>query len=76
MIVIHSFIHPNDSHAKTSPNMTPVRTNYAEIQQDEVEALRSIYMEDFEEEEVRMGAWNVSHHVSVKRQINIPLEIG
>lgn len=34
-------------------------TNYAEIQQDELEALRSIYMEDFNEEAVRTGAWNV-----------------
>lgn len=31
-----------------------------EIQQDEMEALRSIYMDDFVEEEVKMGAWNVS----------------
>ena len=72
-MIVYSF---NDLYAKTSLNMTPSRTNYAEIQQDEVEALRSIYMEDFEEEEVKMGAWNVSHHMSIKRQVNIPLEIG
>lgn len=34
-------------------------TNYAEIQQDELEALRSIYMQDFEEKEIKTGAWNV-----------------
>ena len=34
-------------------------TNYSEIQQDEVEALRSIYMEEFYEEEAKAGAWNV-----------------
>lgn len=39
--------------------MASLTTNYAEIQQDEVEALRSIYMEDFEEQEVKTGAWNV-----------------
>lgn len=40
-------------------NMASRITNYAEIQQDELEALRSIYMEDFNEEAVRTGAWNV-----------------
>lgn len=34
-----------------------------EIQQDEIEALRSIYMEDFEEEEIRTGAWNVGDSI-------------
>lgn len=47
--------------AKLLPaKMTPIRTNYVEIQQDEMEALRSIYMDDFVEEEAKMGAWNVS----------------
>lgn len=41
--------------------MAPATTNYAEIQQDEIEALRSIYMEAFEEHETKVGAWNVSH---------------
>ncbi len=35
-------------------------TNYAEIQENEIDALRSIYMDDFNEEEVKVGAWNVS----------------
>jgi predicted DNA-binding protein (UPF0251 family) len=39
-------------------------TNYMEIQRDEVEALRSIFMEDFEEEEVKTGAWNVGGRIS------------
>ena len=33
-------------------------TNYSEIQQDEIEALRSIYPEDFVEEATKFGAWN------------------
>ncbi len=33
--------------------------NYTEIQQDEVEALASIFMEEFHEEEAKTGAWNV-----------------
>lgn len=36
-----------------------VRTNYAGIQDDEIEALRSIYMDDFQEERPKVGAWNV-----------------
>ena len=37
--------------------------NNIEIQKDEIEALRSIYMEDFEEEEVKTGAWNVGDSI-------------
>lgn len=39
-------------------------TNYMEIQNDEIEALRSIFMEDFEEEEMKTGAWNVGNRIS------------
>lgn len=35
-------------------------TDYAEIQQMEIDALKSIFMEDFEEEEMKAAAWNVS----------------
>ncbi|KAL8714288.1 MAG: hypothetical protein Q9225_006603, partial [Loekoesia sp. 1 TL-2023] len=38
--------------------MAPSTTNYTEIQQDEIEALRSIYMEQFQEEKPKVGAWN------------------
>ncbi|KAL8772628.1 MAG: hypothetical protein Q9209_002289 [Squamulea sp. 1 TL-2023] len=38
----------------------PTTTNYAEIQQDEIEVLRSIYMDDFQEEQPKVGAWNKS----------------
>lgn len=38
-------------------------TNYAEIQRDELEALRSIYMQDFEENEIKTGAWNVGYNM-------------
>ncbi|KAL8941474.1 MAG: hypothetical protein Q9216_002202 [Gyalolechia sp. 2 TL-2023] len=38
--------------------MAPPTTNYAEIQQDEIEALRSIYMEQFQEDIPKVGAWN------------------
>ncbi len=39
--------------------MAPSITNYAEIQNDEIEVLRSIYMDDFAEEKSKTGAWNV-----------------
>lgn len=45
-------------------NMAQQLTNYMEIQRDEIEALRSIYMEDFEEEEIKTGAWNVGDSIS------------
>ncbi|KAL8779085.1 MAG: hypothetical protein Q9213_007113 [Squamulea squamosa] len=38
----------------------PTTTNYAEIQEDEIEALRSIYMADFQEEKPKVAAWNRS----------------
>ena len=46
--------------------MAPNVTNYAEIQNDEIEALRSIYMDDFVEHNTKLGAWNVgnSHGIS------------
>lgn len=37
----------------------PAPTNYREIHQNEVEALRSIYGDDFEEIEHRRSAWQV-----------------
>lgn len=40
--------------------MAPSITNYHEIQQDEIEALRSIYPDDFFEEEAKVGAWKKS----------------
>jgi hypothetical protein len=40
-------------------------TKYAEIQQDEIEALKSIYMEDFVEKETKTGAWNVGVSSSI-----------
>ncbi len=41
-------------------------TKYAEIQQDEIEALKSIYMEDFVVKETKTGAWNVGLSSSVQ----------
>lgn len=38
--------------------MAPI-TNYNEIQQNEVDALRSIFMSDFIEKEAKTGPWNV-----------------
>jgi hypothetical protein len=40
--------------------------DYNEVQQNEVEALRSIYMEDFEEAGSKMGAWNVGNNLQRK----------
>lgn len=39
--------------------MAPNVTNYTEIQNDEIQALRSIYMKDFSENEATPGPWNV-----------------
>ena len=39
--------------------MAPLVTDYVEIQRDEIAALKSIYMGDFEEDEAKLGAWNV-----------------
>jgi hypothetical protein len=39
--------------------LKPSTTNYEEIQQNEIKALQSIYMEDFMEEEAKAGAWKV-----------------
>lgn len=49
---------PDDS-PFTSPVLAP--TNYREIHQNEVEALRSIYGDDFEEVQNRRSAWHVSY---------------
>ncbi|MCJ1402394.1 hypothetical protein MMC11_005614 [Xylographa trunciseda] len=38
--------------------MAAMTTDYAEIQQNEIEALRSIFMEDFVEHKAKTGAWN------------------
>ena len=38
--------------------MGPSVTNYAEIQQEEVEVLRSVYADDFVEEKPKTAAWN------------------
>ncbi|KAL4949097.1 anticodon binding domain of tRNAs-domain-containing protein [Aspergillus filifer] len=48
----------------TSP--IAVTTNYQEIHQNEVEALRSIYGDDFEEVQLRRSAWHQSSEVSFK----------
>lgn len=44
--------------------MASTTTDYSEIQQNEIEALRSIFMEDFVEEEIKTGAWNVRYNMS------------
>lgn len=49
-------------------------TNYSEIQRDEIEALRSIYMEDFEEQEAKTGAWKKAMDSSFK--INLRALLG
>ncbi|KAL8803587.1 MAG: hypothetical protein Q9182_003092 [Xanthomendoza sp. 2 TL-2023] len=40
--------------------MAPLTTKYADIQNDEIEVLRSIYMDEFQEEKPKVGAWNKS----------------
>jgi RWD domain len=55
---------PKADQSPVEPEHTPVAytqgpTNYVEIQQNELSVLRSIYMEDFEEVEVKAAAWSV-----------------
>jgi translation initiation factor 2-alpha kinase 4 len=47
----------SDSSSVTSPVIAT--TNYREIHLNEVEALRSIYGDDYEEVETRRSAWQV-----------------
>lgn len=47
----------SDSSSLTSPIIST--TNYREIHQLEVEALRSIYGDDYEDVETRRSAWQV-----------------
>lgn len=44
--------------AQRAASTKPSATDFPEIQRNEVEALRSIYMDDFEEGQVKKGAWN------------------
>ena len=54
--------------------MAPVTTNYSEIQHDEIEALRSIYMDDFLEEESKTGPWKKAADRAF--QINLRTQFG
>lgn len=57
------------------PDSSPVKgpaigsTNYREIHQDEAEALRSIYDEDFQDVELRQAAWQQSSEVAFKLRL-------
>ncbi|PYH98974.1 Serine/threonine-protein kinase [Aspergillus ellipticus CBS 707.79] len=53
-----------DSPPLSAPVLAP--TNYQEIHQNEVEALRSIYGDDFEEVQHRRSAWQQSSEVAFK----------
>ncbi|KAJ5906502.1 uncharacterized protein N7473_003418 [Penicillium subrubescens] len=54
----------SDSSSVTSPVIAT--TNYREIHLNEVEALRSIYGDDYEEVETRRSAWQQSSNVTFK----------
>ena len=54
--------------------MAPTTTNYSEIQHDEIEALRSIYMDDFMEEEAKTGPWKKAADRAF--QINLRTQTG
>ena len=54
--------------------MAPIMTKYSEIQEDEIDALRSIYMDDFKEEEAKTGAWKKAADRAFK--INIRSQSG
>lgn len=59
----------SDLEPLTSPVAAP--TNYQEIHQEEVEALRSIYGDDFEEVQQRRSAWHVSCPLGLNSQTNV-----
>ncbi|KAL9616510.1 MAG: hypothetical protein Q9160_008626 [Pyrenula sp. 1 TL-2023] len=63
------------SKKKPSNNVatTPV-TNYAEIQQNEVEAIRSIYMDDFDDVKTKSAAWNKTADIAFKIRIKAPTD--
>ena len=54
----------------------PPTTNYGEIQHDEIEALRSIYMDDFIEVEAKTGAWNVGIALARDTLLKDPCDYG
>ena len=60
--------------------MAPTTTNYSEIQHDEIEALRSIYMDDFAEEEAKTGPWKKAadraFHIHLRTQTGDEREIA
>lgn len=53
---------PNEA-ATTFAAYSTGPTNYAEIQQNELAVLQSIYMDDFEGVKVKAAAWSVSYRV-------------
>ena len=53
--------------------MAQSASKYAEIQQDEIEVLRSIYMEDFVEIKTKTGAWNVGKFSSNMTEASLGL---
>lgn len=50
---------PDIPDSSTLGSPAAARTNYQEIHENEVEALRSIYGDDFEEVQHRRSAWHV-----------------
>ena len=51
---------------------TPGTTNYAEIQENEVQVLQSIFMDDFTEQTVKTGAWNTKAERTFKLTLKPP----
>ena len=56
--------------------MAPTITKYSELQQDEIDALRSIYPDDFVEEAVQLGAWNKPSDRAFRISLNKTSEGG
>ena len=56
--------------------MAPTTTNYSEIQHDEIEALRSIYMDDFMEEEAKTGAWKKAVDRAFQIHLRTQVQVG
>lgn len=50
---------PTNKHGNVAPKIQPVKSQYEEMQEDELLALEAIYAEDFRRLESHHGAWKV-----------------
>ncbi|KAH0562566.1 hypothetical protein GP486_002750 [Trichoglossum hirsutum] len=63
---------PSEGSGETVAKSPGLGIDYDEIQQNELEVLRSIYMEDFEEANSKTGAWNKTADHTFKLYLKAP----